>query len=310
MTDATDSLPQNDQPQANEVFEEEGLAPQLDNSGESSPDPDRYRGFRGFFRELQDDLFIHNKGPEWTWRDLIFLCAFSTLLTLFYYWGRPHYFRTRLRLESLDRVSPVLTDFLTMVGMGPTWEYYQITPYFYWAFMSIFMRMVLPILLIVFLFKDQIRDYGYRLVGEVAHAKIYLFLYFFMLPLVIAVSYVASFQGKYPFYSGSMKGLDHFVIYQVSYGIQFFALEAFFRGFVLFALFKRFGYYAVPLMTVPYCMIHFGKPMPETLAAIAAGIILGFMSLKTRSIWMGAALHVSVALTMDFCSLWRLGRFD
>jgi hypothetical protein len=34
------------------------------------------------------------------------------------------------------------------------------------------------------------------------------------------------------------------------------------------------------------------------------------MSLKTRSIWMGAALHVSVALSMDFASLWRKGFFS
>ncbi|MBT7743148.1 MAG: hypothetical protein HN727_15190 [Opitutae bacterium] len=49
--------------------------------------------------------------------------------------------------------------------------------------------------------------------------------------------------------------------------------------------------------------------MPETFAAIVAGIILGFMSLKTRSIWMGAVLHVTVALTMDICALWRAGKF-
>ena len=33
-------------------------------------------------------------------------------------------------------------------------------------------------------------------------------------------------------------------------------------------------------------------------------------SLKTRSIWMGAVLHVSVALSMDFASLWRKGYFS
>jgi membrane protease YdiL (CAAX protease family) len=60
-------------------------------------------------------------------------------------------------------------------------------------------------------------------------------------------------------------------------------------------------------MTVPYCMIHFGKPMAETLAAIVAGIILGLMSLKTRSIWFGACLHVAVAMSMDFLSLWHKG---
>jgi len=38
-------------------------------------------------------------------------------------------------------------------------------------------------------------------------------------------------------------------------------------------------------------------------------VVLGFMSLKTRSIWMGAAIHMSVALSMDFLSMWRQGLF-
>ncbi len=38
-----------------------------------------------------------------------------------------------------------------------------------------------------------------------------------------------------------------------------------------------------------------------------AGVLLGFMSLKTRSIWLGAALHISVAWVMDFASLYRRG---
>jgi hypothetical protein len=31
------------------------------------------------------------------------------------------------------------------------------------------------------------------------------------------------------------------------------------------------------------------------------------MSLRTRSIWLGAAIHVTVAMSMDFASLWRQG---
>ena len=59
--------------------------------------------------------------------------------------------------------------------------------------------------------------------------------------------------------------------------------------------------------SVPYCMIHYGKPMPETFSAIGAGIVLGLMSLKTRSIWLGAVLHVAVALSMDLLALWHKG---
>ncbi len=58
-------------------------------------------------------------------------------------------------------------------------------------------------------------------------------------------------------------------------------------------------------MTIPYCMIHFGKPMPEALGAIGAGVVLGLLSLKTRSIWLGAAIHIGVAWTMDALAIWH-----
>ena len=94
------------------------------------------------------------------------------------------------------------------------------------------------------------------------------------------------------------------------YATQFLSLEFFFRGFMVHGLRRRIGSAAIPVMMVPYCMIHFEKPLPETLAAIIAGLVLGFMSLRTRSIILGAAIHVSVALSMDFTSLWRKGFFD
>jgi uncharacterized protein len=50
---------------------------------------------------------------------------------------------------------------------------------------------------------------------------------------------------------------------------------------------------------VPYCMIHYGKPMTETLGAIGAGIILGTLAMRTRSIWGGVVIHVGVATMMD-----------
>jgi membrane protease YdiL (CAAX protease family) len=50
-------------------------------------------------------------------------------------------------------------------------------------------------------------------------------------------------------------------------------------------------------------MIHFGKPLPETVGAILAGILLGILSLKSNLIWLGVLLHFSVALAMDCFSL-------
>ena len=66
---------------------------------------------------------------------------------------------------------------------------------------------------------------------------------------------------------------------------------------------RALGALSIFVMTIPYCMIHFGKPMPEAFGAIGAGVVLGFMSLKTRSVWMGAGLHICVAWTMDTLAL-------
>jgi membrane protease YdiL (CAAX protease family) len=73
---------------------------------------------------------------------------------------------------------------------------------------------------------------------------------------------------------------------------------------------EKFGFYSIFVMMVPYCMIHFQKPMPETIGAILAGIILGALSLKSRSIWLGVAIHYSVAITMDIAALYQKGYFS
>jgi membrane protease YdiL (CAAX protease family) len=85
--------------------------------------------------------------------------------------------------------------------------------------------------------------------------------------------------------------------------VQFFCVEFFFRGFLIFMLRPRFGYGAIAVMVVPYSMIHFAKPMPEAMAAVVGGVILGWLAFKTQSIWGGVLLHVAVALSMDVLAM-------
>jgi hypothetical protein len=89
------------------------------------------------------------------------------------------------------------------------------------------------------------------------------------------------------------------IVWQLLYALQFVALEFFFRGYLIHGWKRRLGPYAIFAAMVPYCLIHFGKPLPETLGSIVAGVVLGLMSLKTNSIWPGAGLHIAVAWTMD-----------
>jgi uncharacterized protein len=179
----------------------------------------------------------------------------------------------------------------------------------YWVGVMIIFYFVFPLLLIRFAFRQKLSEYGLSFKGAFKDYRLYVYMLLVMIPLVLFFSRTASFQQRYPFYD-IQKGepfYPNFIVWEIFYFLQFFALEFFFRGFMLHGIKRRFGYYAVFVMTIPYCMIHFGKPLPETIAAIIAGIVLGTLSLKSRSIWLGVAIHYSVAITMDLCSMYQKG---
>jgi membrane protease YdiL (CAAX protease family) len=54
---------------------------------------------------------------------------------------------------------------------------------------------------------------------------------------------------------------------------------------------------------LPYLMIHFPKPWLEATGAIFFGLFPGMLALRTRSIWGGVLVHVSIALSMDLLAL-------
>jgi membrane protease YdiL (CAAX protease family) len=168
---------------------------------------------------------------------------------------------------------------------------------------------LLPVLFIKLVFKENLADYGLKFKGAFTDYHLYVIMLLFMIPLVLYFSTTATFQSKYPFYQsyGGQSQFPNLLIWELIYFIQFLGVEFFFRGFIVHGTKHRFGYYSVFVMTIPYCMVHFGKPLPETIAAIIAGIVLGTLSLKSRSILLGIAIHYSVAITMDIAALWQKG---
>jgi membrane protease YdiL (CAAX protease family) len=181
-----------------------------------------------------------------------------------------------------------------------------------WTVLCVLCYFLIPAAIIRFGFRERLHDYGVKLQGAFTDFWLYVLMFAVVGPLVYLVSRERQFQEAYPFYHlyPDEPLWPNFWRWELQYAVQFFALEFFFRGFLVHGLKHRFGVYAIFVMMVPYCMIHFGKPMPETCAAIIAGIALGFMSLKNRSIWLGAVIHVTVALSMDFASIWRKGYFS
>jgi len=224
------------------------------------------------------------------WRPLVVLLVVAVSLTLQEYWGERAFFARLFPPPASIHES--------------TWaKYWELASFAWWSGWRLFGYLILPMIVIALIPGERIRDYGLATKGFRRHIWIYVVLFLGVLPLVIAVSFTRPFQRTYPFYKLANRSTFDLVAWEVMYAIQFLSLEFFFRGFMLHGLKRAIGAHAIWVMIVPYCMIHYGKPMPETLGAIVAGLILGTLALRTRSIWAGVLIHISVAVTMDLLSL-------
>jgi membrane protease YdiL (CAAX protease family) len=166
---------------------------------------------------------------------------------------------------------------------------------------------LLPIAIWPLLFPgDRRRDCGLRVAGLGRHLWIYALALAVMVPLLMVVRHQPDFGAYYPFYRGAGRSWADLLCWEAIYIAQFFALEAFFRGWWLHAT-RGLGAASILGMVVPYTMIHFGKPWLEVSGAIVAGVVLGSVAARTRSIWAGFLVHATVALLMDVLSLERRG---
>ena len=181
-------------------------------------------------------------------------------------------------------------------------DWYQLGSFAWWSGAKVFGYLIVPMVTIKVM-GLRWKDLGLSTEGFAKHAWIYGVLYLAILPVVVGASFTRAFQATYPFYKLAARSWTDFVAWELMYASTFLALEVFFRGFLLFPLKRALGSYAIFVMIVPYCMIHFHKPVAEVVGAIFAGIVLGTLAMVTRSVWCGVLIHISVAWTMDLCAM-------
>ena len=199
------------------------------------------------------------------------------------------YFFIPPRAEVWLRGNPFSNWMIPSLDAGLVWSASCVIGYF-----------LIPIFIIKKFSKEDLANYGLSFVGFWKHLRTYVGLYMLMIPLIYLASQQPDFKGTYPFVPEAKNSLGSFVIWETGYVIQFFALESFFRGYLLFTFEKYMEkWMAISMMLVPYVMIHYHKPVFEAFGAIFAGLILGWLSLRYRSWLGGAVLHSLVAVTLD-----------
>jgi len=258
--------------------------------------------FRTTWRELDIEAQRHRGqvlgAGGYDLRPPVMFAMAAIILTLQeYYGGRSTYD---------DLVRPWLSSMELVKGHSHInlARYDELYGYSWWAFTRFAGYVLLPFPAYKFIFpKDNLLDMGLRFRGVLQHAWIYGVCLLFVLPAIWLVSHQPDFGTYYPFYKNASRSYFDLLAWEGIYFVQFLGLELFFRGLWLGALRRSLGSGAIFSMCVPYCMIHFGKPYLEANGAIVAGVVLGSLAMRTKSIYAGFLVHVTVALLMDLLAL-------
>lgn len=189
-------------------------------------------------------------------------------------------------------------------------EHVYLIEYLYWFIGDLFTFFIAPLLIIKLLLKEKIKDYGLNWGDYRIGLKITVFFLFIMLPLVWFASSLPEFSKTYPHLPGAKSNWEVFLIFESGMLLYMFAWEFIWRGFMLFGLETKFGYYSVLIQMIPFLILHNGKPAPETFGSIIAGIALGILALRTRSFLYCVIVHMSVIFSIDLISSLRFRADD
>jgi len=263
--------------------------------------PAVYWFFRNTWRELDVEATAHRallvqRGKLDT-RPWVALVIVAVVLTMQEYYGGRFLYDRVLRpwLHQLEAEGSSLIEMSL---------YDELYGYIWWVSARVLGYVVIPFGLWKLLYpRDSLLDLGLRLRGFFRHSWLYLGCLGVVIPTMLLVATQPDFGTYYPFYKQSSRSWSDFWAWELIYYVQFLALELFFRGFIVGTLRRSLGAASIFVMAVPYCMIHYGKPYLEAHGAIVAGVVLGSLAARTRSIYAGFLVHITVAFLMDYLAL-------
>jgi membrane protease YdiL (CAAX protease family) len=145
--------------------------------------------------------------------------------------------------------------------------------------------LVIPLLIIVVLFRQSPTEYGFRLGEWRPGLKWSLGLFALSTPLLFLAARTPAMAN---YYGQGSRGLAQVL---GTTALDLFGWEFMFRGFLLFGLYRAIGPSAILVQAVPFAMAHIGKPELETLTTTFGGVLFGWLAWRSKSFLYPFLLH-------------------
>ena len=164
-------------------------------------------------------------------------------------------------------------------------SYHKLTAYKYLD--RVIMYLVIPLLVILILFRENPRDYGFVLGDWKIGIVMTMLGILFMAPVIYYLGH--GNESMQAYYKPLIKGLPWTTF------LDLIGWEFIFRGWILFGYARKFGPEALWLQAVPFALAHIGKPEIETLSTIFGGFAFGWVAWRTRSFVWPFIIHWFIA---------------
>ena len=150
-----------------------------------------------------------------------------------------------------------------------------------------FLEFVIPIGIVVLAWREHPREFGLHL-GDWRLGLVVTAVGVAIMAVVIWV------VGRWPdFQAYYTQNLDGRPLWRliVDTGVDLFAWEFFFRGWLLWSFGRKYGSDAIWLQVIPFALMHVYKPELEQLSTVVGGAFFGILAWRTKSFLWGWLLH-------------------
>ncbi|MBN1161159.1 MAG: CPBP family intramembrane metalloprotease [Dehalococcoidales bacterium] len=147
---------------------------------------------------------------------------------------------------------------------------------------------VFPILVIIIILRKNPLDFGLRR----GSPRIWGIHVIVICAIAAAILYASSFSTELQAYyqKADFSLLNYFLLNCVSLSAQ----EFMYRGFLLFGLMEKLKEGSILLQTIPFVLMHLGKPELETVSTIITGLLFGYVAYRGKSFWPAFIIHLFI----------------